>query len=240
MARTIHYFLISLSFVFILLHPLPSSALDTTEPFDIGFSDNEMYFGFGGVGLGRGDKTLGWEHLIGVGITDRFSTMFFYSLESNEFLANRVGDVGIGLFITALDFDMFDLDVMGSVCSRGSFTFATELNLDFSKAGIQLTLEESLKSEEGAHDKVLFCTSLAPLCYFSITESLQLLVSIDFAYFHNGSEKGTIEVGGAGAGANIGLNNTIELITELNFDIPQDEEDFSMGLLVGFVATLSL
>ena len=216
----------------------PTIALDTTEPFDIGFTDNEMYFGFNGAGLGKGDKSLAWEHLVGAGITDRFSTLFFYSLESNEFLGDKVADVGIGLFLTIIDIEVFDFDISGSVCMHGSFVFATELNLDFKKSGIQLTIEEGLENGGDNADEILFSTALVPLFHFSVTESLQLLTAIDVTFIHNGDDGGATEVGGAGLGLNIGLNNAIELITEIGFDIPQNDEDFSMGISVGFIATL--
>lgn len=216
----------------------PLIALDTTEPFDIGFTDNEMYAGFSGAGLGQGERGLAWEHLIGVGITDRFSSMFFYSLESNEYLANKVGEVGAGLFFTILDKEIFDLDVMASITSQGALGIATELNLDFSKMGIQLTIEEGIENNGSNENQLLFNTVLAPLFYFSLTESFQLLTALDFAFFHNGDDAGTTEIGGAGLGLNVGVNEAIELITEVNFDIPQEEEQFSTGFSVGFIATL--
>ncbi len=228
------------SFVYFILFVAMNSsvALDTTEPFDIGFTDNEMYVGFSGAGLGKGEKVLGWEHLIGVGISDRLSTMFFYSLESNEFLGERIGDVGLGLFVTVVDLEIFDFDLIGSVCSHGSFTFAAELNLDFSMTGIQLTIEEGLENGGAAGDEILFSTALAPLFYISMNESLQMLTAIDFIFMHNGDDASITEIGGAGIGLNVGINDAIELITEVNFDIPQGEEKFSTGMSIGFVASL--
>ncbi len=227
-------------FIFCVALISPTIALDTTEPFDIGFTDSEMYFGLNGAGLGKGHKSLAWEHLVGAGITDRFSTMFFYSLESNEFLADKIADVGIGLFLTIIDMEMFDFDICGSVCMHGAFVFATEFNLDFKRTGIQLTIEEGLENGGDNINEILFHTALAPLFYFSITESMQLLTAIDVTFIHNGDDGGTTELGGAALGYNIGLNNAIELITEIGFDIPQSDEDFSMGISVGFVATLPL
>ncbi len=215
-----------------------SIALDTTEPFDIGFTDNEMYVGFGGAGLGKGEKALAWEHVIGAGITDKLATTFFYSLEANEFLGNQSVSGGIGVYLSVLDLDLFDIDILSSFDSEGSFGLATELNIDFSKAGIQLTVEEGMENAGTRTHKILFNTNVAPLIHFSPTESIQLLTGIDFAIIHSGVDSGTAEVGGAGLGLNVGLNDAIELITEVNFDIPQDEEKFSTGMSIGFVATL--
>ncbi len=220
----------------IIINPL--TALDTTEPFDIGFTDNEMYLAFDGPGLSKGDKVLVWEHVIGAGITDRIATTFFYSLESNEFLGNRAASGGVGLYFNILDLQAFDLDILTSINSDGSLTLATELNLDFSQSGIQLTLEEGMENSGPGEDKLLLATNIAPLLYFSLTESFQLLTAIDMTFIHYENEGKNFEFGSVGLGMNVGITSAIELISQLHLDIPQDGEELFLGLSVGFIATL--
>jgi hypothetical protein len=46
------------------------------------------------------------------------------------------------------------------------------------------------------------------------------------------------DVGGISLGYNVILADPLELITEVYFDIPQDDENFGVDVMVGFIATL--
>ena len=45
-------------------HTFSVHLFDTTEPFDIGFTDFEMYGGIGGLAQDHSNKELGWEGVI--------------------------------------------------------------------------------------------------------------------------------------------------------------------------------
>lgn len=208
-----------------------SLALDTTEPFERGFSDNELYLGFNGIGLNKGQKSLGLEYVLGAGVSDRLSSTLVLSLGTNEYFNYSYLGAGVGLFLNAIDLELFKLDFMTSLSSDGIFTFGTEINLDFKAIGFQLTLEEALEND--GEFKVLPSTALVPQANFNLGESVQLLTAVDLTFSRDGAE-----IGAAAIGANIVLNDIVELINEISFDIPQDSEKFSAGLLIGFVATI--
>ena len=94
-------------------------ALDTTEPFDLGFSDFELYSGVGGIGQASGERILNVEGVIGVGLTEALSSSFNYGLNSDERLANSGNNFGLGLFWTPLDLEIFDLDLFAQAGSGG-------------------------------------------------------------------------------------------------------------------------
>lgn len=209
-------------------------ALDTTEPFDPGFSDNEMYVSFSGLGAERGQRVLGTEYVIGVGVTERFSSLFSFVAESDEYFGNAATEFGAGLFYNAIDGELFKLDFSAAISSGGGLALGTELNLDLDRAGLQVIVEEGFYSGGAALDDVECETTIAPLVYVSLTDALQALASIDFT-LPAGQD---VEIGTLALGFNAVLSDAIELISELAFDIPQGEEAFSTGISLGFVATL--
>ena len=75
--------------------------------------------------------------------------------------------------------------------------------------------------------------------YYAIKEGHQLFLSYDMSFNHRhlDGERET-DIGGIALGYNAMLTDTIELITEINFDITQDDEDFGADFLVGFITTL--
>ena len=89
--------LIALSIILSLAWASKALALDTTEPFDTGFSDFELYFGAGGLGLGAGERTLATEACIGVGLTETLSGTLFYGVESDEYLSSDEDELSAGL-----------------------------------------------------------------------------------------------------------------------------------------------
>ncbi|MGM0444215.1 MAG: hypothetical protein ACQEQV_08520 [Fibrobacterota bacterium] len=212
-----------------------AAALDTTEPFDVGFTNIEFYGGFGGIGAENGARSITAEQVIGVGITDRLSASFAYTYESNEYFANAAGGATLGLFATLIDQDVFDLDVAAGVVPGDGISLGTELNADFSTMGLQLGIEESFSN--GGADTVAAATALAPLVYWSFSDAAQILAAFDVSFIHSGPEEGT-DVGAVAIGFNRVLSDAVELITEASWDIPGDDEDGTLGLSVGFVATV--
>lgn len=219
---------VSFLMFFIIVTPF---ALDTTEPFEKGFTDNEMYAGFSGIGLGKGNLGLGAEYVLGAGINDKLSTIFFVSLESNEYFDDRVVGGGVGVYCNMFDVEKFKIDIMTSVSTDGVFAIATEINVDFSKVGLQLTVGESLQNS--GFKKIDASTELTPQIYLNIGESIQVLSAADFVF---STERSKIDV--LGFGLNICLTDVIELITETSIDIPKKGENLSVGLSFGFIATM--
>jgi len=75
--------------------------------------------------------------------------------------------------------------------------------------------------------------------YLTIREHHQLLIEYDM-FFQTlpAEEEKTVEVGGFALGWNVVVNDAIELINQVYFDVPQYGEPLAAGLMVGFIATL--
>ncbi len=75
--------------------------------------------------------------------------------------------------------------------------------------------------------------------YYTISEKHQLLLEYDMAFANNpAKDEEDTEIGGVALGYNVVLSDSIEMINQLFFDIPQDGEDFSLGISLGIVATM--
>lgn len=203
--------------------------LDTTEPFDPGFSDNEFYLSFSGQG-----RELGAEYVLGVGVTERLSTVFSFLTTTNHYFDHAGTEFGAGLFLNTVDTDLFKLDFSLGMSSEGGVGIGTELNFDFERVGIQLGVEEGIAVNADVATETDFTTAVAPLVYFSINDQLQLLSAFDIE-FPNHEEVG---IGGAGLGFNAVLSEAIELISEVGFDISEYDEIFLLRFSLGFVATV--
>ena len=177
--------------------------------------------------------------MIGAGITDRIATALSYNVESDEFFSQKGDELRIGLFVNILDKSMFDLDFNASVCKEGCLNFGTEITFDFTKTGIQLSMGQSIENRGDPKDERTGAFETAPLVYYMVRENMQLLAGMDFALpFNADPDAKSFEVGGAGLGFNVGLSHTVELITEINIDIPQTGEKSSVGFMVGYIATI--
>ncbi|MBF0429683.1 MAG: hypothetical protein HQK83_00270 [Fibrobacteria bacterium] len=213
-------------------------ALDTTEPFDIGFTDFEMIGAMGGLGLAKGEKELGWEGVVGVGLTENFSATLNYGFSSDEYFNGEgTEEFSFGIYYSAKKSGIFKLDLIGSACTGGGIDFGTEINLDFKTFGAQLTVVEGFGNID-TH-KVAYSTSLEPLFYFPIAQSMELMTAIDFAFNHKPVDgERSFGIGGIKAGFNFAINDALEFLPEISFDIPQKGESFSTGFAFQFISTL--
>ena len=210
-----------------------SIALDTTEAFDIGFSDAEVYFSYLGFTDTSDLSTFSKEMLIGIGITENFSTSINFSSESNGYLANSGNDVSLGLFWTALSNDSYKVDILTSTNKNGSIAGAVELNLDFDNSGFQLQVEEMLENKDSSSRELL--TSIQPLLYYKINSNLELLSAATFDYNENEESEREFEYSSFSLGFNYMVSNSVELISQFDIVTATDEETIT-GASIGFVA----
>lgn len=227
------------------------SAADTVETFDSGASNFEFYLGYGGIGLDKNQGAFSAEAVAGFGITERFSALISLSGEANEYFANGSGNAGFGIFGTVVDTDFFDLDLMfNSGIGFNYFGLAPgiEVNIDFKPdlalAGIYFRAEQLFEGRDEStenNEKYAFAaqTGITAGFYYSINESHQILLEYDMS-FPNNPEKGESkhEIGGIALGYNAMITENIELISQIYYDIPQNDEKHSAGLSVGIIATL--
>ncbi|HSW59609.1 MAG TPA: hypothetical protein VLJ60_02355 [bacterium] len=241
----------SLFSIIVIFTMLNLSAADTVETFDPGASNFEFYVGYDGIGLDKNQGSFSAEAVAGFGITERFSALISLSGESNEYFANGSGNAGFGIFGTVVDTDFFDFDLfLNSGIGTDSFSLAPaiEINIDFKPdlelAGLYFRIEEVFAGrDESTDDKEKYAfaaeTGLTAGFYYSINEKHQLLLEYDMALLNNpAGDEDTVNIGGIALGYNAMIHENIELISQVYYDIPQNDEKHSFGVSVGIIATL--
>ncbi len=160
-----------------------SYALDTTEAFDQGFSDVEVYFGYAGLDNPSVASTVSSEMLLGIGITESFSTSVCFSTEADGYLANPSDGISVGLLWTAINSDAFKLDLSGSTGTDGSKALGMESNFDFNNWGFQTQIEETIENKNSNERNM--STRLQPLLYYRLPGDVELLTAVEFEYSEN-------------------------------------------------------
>jgi len=207
-------------------------ALDTTEAFDPGFSDLEVYFGYEGLDNTSESSVVSTETLLGIGVTGNFSASVSYAVESNGYLANSEDSFAMGLFWTAVEKEMIKLDFFGSTGTGSSIAFGIESNLDFDNWGLQMQIEETIENRNSNERDQ--STRLQPLLYYRLSDGVELLSAIDLEYAENEDGDSEFEYSSISFGANFPVTDSIELITQ--FDLINGEEKTESGISFGFVA----
>jgi hypothetical protein len=172
--------------------------------------------------------------------------------------ANGSAELFTGIFGTPVNTEHFDLDLFFEVSGGGDgfqefqIKPALEMNFDidpdlqifglFLRAGVPVYTREILPpSDEGksAHKTVAHINTTLGM-YLAVAHGHQILARYNTA-FHPGDSgelNHTVDAGAVSVGYNILLHPSIELITELFFNLPQDDESFSSGVMIGFVGTI--
>lgn len=238
-----------------LLCPVAARAADTVETWAVGATDVDFYLGFDGI---RGEQGSSYgDIMLGYGIVERFSAYLGTTLEGSEDFGDGQATIYLGIFGTPIDFDHFDLDLFLNVSTGGpglgEFELAPAIELNFDRdpdhgswgtylraslpvhgrevAGPMIEVEPTIEST--------FHVGSTLGAYLTVADGHQLLVEYGMD-FHPDAAEGErgVEMGGLGFGYNVGLNDTLELITQLYVDIPQQDERVEYGLMTGFIATL--
>jgi len=218
---------------------------DTTEGFDPGASNLEIYFAYSGSGKHADERGVGTETLVGFGISDRFSALLVLSGEANDAMGEGDAGFSLGLLATPIDTENFDLDVgfdvgIGSL-GAGAPHFGhntgelllfpwIEINIDSSNdlsgvgwyvlAGEVITGEDRTWIDKDGIEQRSFKALYA-------------------AEIETGDEdRRATEVGRVSLGYNFLLSDNLEAITEVAYDIAQDGEDPGFDFVVGLIATL--
>ena len=230
----------------------PALALDTTEPFDLGVSNAEVYLGYGGLGVGPADRELSSEMVLGYGLTPGFSAYLATCTAVAEQNLRGGTDLCLGLFGTAVDTDHFDLDLMLDLEASGEGMNALglapgiELNYDrdpdmaswglFLRTGVAAYGQDA--ELETADVRRVVDLGVHPGAYYRLNERHELLVEFDVALGLGRDRDPADDTRGVAFGLNSMITPEIELITQLHRGLPQDGEDGAWDLNVGFVATL--
>ncbi len=230
-------------------------AADTTETFDVGATDAELYMGFDGIGNQGGEGALYGDILLGYGLVEGFSAYLGTTLSASEFFTDGNADVYLGIFGTPIDTDHLDLDLFMDVAAGGggfdefTVTPATELNVDvrpdtglwglYLRAGVPIYghIEES-EGGDLEHRRTAD-VELTPGTYWTLAERHQILLEYDMALHPAPSpDERAVDVGGVALGYNVAIAGPIELVTQVYLDIPQQDEPATVGVMAGFIATM--
>jgi hypothetical protein len=208
-------------------------ALDTTEPFDPGFSDVEFYAGYAGLDNPSSRSELSFETLLGAGLTGNFSAFVVFSVSSDGYLNQSENSQGMGLFWTVVEGECLDLDLYCSTGTGGGIAMGTEINCDSNGWGLQLNAEETV--ENGGPGKRTFSTALQPLAYCRFSGGIELLGALDLQYADSGDGGNELDWSAFSVGVNFSIIENIEGITQ--FDVMNSGDDETeTGISVGIVA----
>ena len=251
--KTIPYFVMS-AFV---LHPCLVFGADTVETWDVGATDVDMYLGFDGIGHEEDLRSMFGDMMLGYGIIDGFSVYLGTTLQGHESMGSGTSNIYLGMFGTPLDTDHFDLDLFFDV-SLGGESFeefqigpALELNFDLAperqswgvylRAGIPVYGRSISNPEHPESPRVepTFHIATTLGTYYTIRQGHQVLLEFDTC-FHPDTrdEDRSLDIGGLAFGYNVSICDSIELINQVYVDIPQQDETPSVGIMLGFIATL--
>jgi hypothetical protein len=235
----------------LLLACLPVLAADTIETWDRHAGNVELYSRLEGLGQAGGEQAVGGAMLLGYGLTQRFSAYLATTLSADGYLMGAQTELNLGAFGTPLDTDHLDLDLLLDirVADGGgplAVTPALELNLDrkpeLAAYGLYLRAAGEVAGQEaiaGARPGRRLALGLTLGGYWSLTSRSQLLLEVD-ATVHDEPAPGTpaFERGALALGFNTLVGESLELITETRYDLPQDGVRGAAGFMVGLIATL--
>lgn len=252
-------------FILILLYAIAATthvdsgtamAADTTEAFDVGASDVDLYLGYDGVGFDNDERSISGEVMLGYGIVDNISAFAGAARSGSETFESDSTTTYFGLFGTVVESDHVDVDVYacfsGEDADRSylAVTPGLELNLDraadLKSWGVYLNgafpvfgrktetaIQESAKTEVA----VIFENTTG--AYLTISDGHQLLLEFDMIFLPDppSGQRG-VQVGALAFGYNLYLVDALELINQISLDIPQGGETASIGIMIGLIATL--
>lgn len=243
----------ALAVLAVLAPPAPARAADTVETWGLGASDVELYFGTDGV---RGDEpAVHGELTLGYGLVERLSAYLGVTMAGDETLGTGSHELYFGLFGTPIDTDHFDADLFLNLQQADGLQVepAVEFNLDvepdlaawgvYLRVGVPVHGREGLQAGGVAepHRDRTFHVEINPGLYWAVTEGHQLFAEYDMA-LHPESRRPedppAAEVGGVALGYNVGLGESIELVNQIGWDLPQGGERASFGVMTGLIATL--
>jgi hypothetical protein len=243
--------------VLFLALPKIADAADTVETWDVGATDVDYYLSFDGIGLGKKEKTVFGDLMLGYGLVDRFSAYLGTTLQANEYLTDGQANIYIGIFGTPVDTDHFDFDLFLDISLGGqdfdefALSPALELNFDLDPMmrswGMYLRIPMPIQGRkisspvhpepEGVEASFHLEGTIGT--YYTVADGHQILLEYDMGIHPDpAQEERQVDIGTAALGYNVTLVDAIELINHFYLDIPQDNDPIAFGVMIGFIATL--
>lgn len=229
-------------------------AADTTEPFDLGASNLDLYLGAAGLGLRQDQVEVGGSTMLGYGLAERFSAMVGGDLVGNGYLADGAATLFGGVYGTVVESDHLDWDLFlvlaGGAEAGGQLVVAPsfELNLDLApdrqswgvyvRGGLAAAGQREAVGVDEARWRVSLELPVEAGSYLTVADGHQLLIEGDFVVTEANRGRRAIEAWGIALGYNVQVTEVIELINELGLDIPRRGEPPAASVSFGFIATL--
>lgn len=237
-----------------MMVPAASRAADTTETWDRGAFDVELFLGYDGLGRrSAADHMASIEFVLGYGILPELAIYTTLGIEADGALSMPLGGVALGLYGTPLDTRHVDLDLFLEVGIGGpgfrewSLTPSLELNVDahperltwgfFVRAGLPMH-----GRPDGAGGPSAASLDVEGLlgAYWRPHRDHELVLEFDtrFHPVHGADHDRRAEVGGLALGYNVMILDGVEFLTQVSADVPQGAEPWSVGFTAGFILTL--
>lgn len=226
-------------------------AADTTEAFDQGAVDAELYLAVANPDRVEGQAAS--DVVLGYGLTGRFSLLVGVTLEQNLQGDARNSDLHLGAFYNLLDTEHWDFDLFlfnhvgGEAFRRWQAEPGFELNLDSDNAmsGVGLYLRGSVAlgthpEKTNTGHRVLFTWEVGTTlgAYWTMASGHQLLVEADAGVVAEPGPERRFNLGGVALGYNVTLSSWLELINQLYLDLPQEGEQLGYVMSTGVIVTL--
>lgn len=237
-------------FPFLLLSSIPVYSFNSLEPFDpqngyfsleMGYDEMESHF--------NRSKVKG-QAMLGTGLNSFLSGYLGVAIEGNKFFSNGSGGFFLGTFATLYSFNHFSLDVSLEAGLMDAFyaTPGIEINYDLAPdqqfMGFYLNVNEELTgrdtdtSETGDSAKYVFTpeTELNFGLYVSFFKGQQFHIRFDQRFRNNPLPNEHIyKIDALRFGYNIMIADGIQIQTELNYQIPQYNDNSRFGFRIGLV-----
>lgn len=228
-------------------------AADTVEIWAVGEGDMEMYSFFDKMQGARHERSVGGELVMGWGVADRLSLMFATALTANGALTGGETGVDIVAFGTPLDSDHFDLDLIWGIGAAGegmsevALTPGFELNLDhtpdlatygvYLRGGAEMYGLEADDPDVPDHSHLDWVFTVGG--YYTLDAASQLLIEYDATLPDRDiPHEPTYNHGAVALGYNRMVTGCCELITQVHLNLPDHDQDASLGMMAGFIAAI--
>jgi hypothetical protein len=228
----------------------PARATNTSESWGIGATDIDYAFNFHGLGAGKSAHHIATEMLYGYGINGWFNAYMGLGLEGNtDFLITGTSPF-MGVFATVVNTDHFDMDLwvsFRSVVESGEFHLAPGLELNFNADpnmqtwGLYMRVASTLGPSVSADARPEAAASLDldVGAYTRLGRPHRLLLEYrtSLGPFLDDNET-RVDHGSIVLGYNVILSKRVEILSHIITTTPQDDRPWSVGMQVGFIATL--
>lgn len=223
-----------LAFYGLALFVTPALCLGPTDPFDAGLSDWEIFIGYAGIGLDRSGSGVSSELLMGAGLTPWLSGSFTVAVEADAYLGSVSETASIGLFGVVIGRERFSWDLYGSAETSGALMTGTELDFIFGRAGAHLNLEAWFQNDPENPEGTETSLVISPMLHYEVSESVVVLSAVSLGYCP-GDDEPEAELDAISVGANLALDEHLELETQLDYVPGDDEVEASASVTAGLI-----